>query len=186
MSFCGNCGKKLNEGVKFCPACGTPVNREQQVNVSKRTEETGRLVVTTEGNKGLLIFCGILLIIFAVFFWIHFDVFAEIGKDIFNKASRGELFGGIFIVCLFFQAIIAFISTQSHCKIYEDRVVGITRLGWTTGMKKFDISYDEILNVTEMGKILLIHTSYTTYEILAQKHRTEAVREIRARISHRV
>ena len=34
MAFCGKCGQKVEEGVKFCPACGTPlqVNTAQPVN----------------------------------------------------------------------------------------------------------------------------------------------------------
>lgn len=26
MAFCGKCGQQVNEGVKFCPACGSPMN----------------------------------------------------------------------------------------------------------------------------------------------------------------
>jgi uncharacterized membrane protein YvbJ len=25
MAFCANCGIKLEEGVKFCSSCGTPI-----------------------------------------------------------------------------------------------------------------------------------------------------------------
>jgi len=25
MAFCGKCGSKIDDGVKFCPGCGTPV-----------------------------------------------------------------------------------------------------------------------------------------------------------------
>lgn len=34
MAFCGKCGQKVEEGVKFCPACGIPlqVNTDQSVN----------------------------------------------------------------------------------------------------------------------------------------------------------
>lgn len=36
--FCGNCGKPLNEGVLFCPECGTPVKKIETENVN--VEET--------------------------------------------------------------------------------------------------------------------------------------------------
>lgn len=36
MAFCGKCGQKVEEGVKFCPACGTPL----QTNVAQPTHET--------------------------------------------------------------------------------------------------------------------------------------------------
>ena len=32
MAFCGNCGAKIEDGKKFCPACGTPVDGEPEVN----------------------------------------------------------------------------------------------------------------------------------------------------------
>ena len=25
MAFCGKCGQQVNDGVKFCPACGAPM-----------------------------------------------------------------------------------------------------------------------------------------------------------------
>lgn len=25
MAFCGKCGQQVNDGIKFCPACGTPM-----------------------------------------------------------------------------------------------------------------------------------------------------------------
>jgi len=28
MAFCGNCGAQIEEGKKFCPVCGTPVDEE--------------------------------------------------------------------------------------------------------------------------------------------------------------
>lgn len=36
MAFCGKCGQKVEEGVKFCPACGTPL----QTNAAQPTHET--------------------------------------------------------------------------------------------------------------------------------------------------
>lgn len=26
MAFCGTCGQQVNDGVKFCPSCGAPIN----------------------------------------------------------------------------------------------------------------------------------------------------------------
>lgn len=40
--FCTNCGKELEEGILFCPACGTPVPKENSSTYeSRETEETG-------------------------------------------------------------------------------------------------------------------------------------------------
>ncbi len=35
MAFCGNCGAKVDEGVKFCPSCGTAIEAAEQ-----KTEQT--------------------------------------------------------------------------------------------------------------------------------------------------
>lgn len=45
MAFCGKCGQKVEEGVKFCPACGAPLQANadqpalQPVAQPARTEE---------------------------------------------------------------------------------------------------------------------------------------------------
>lgn len=36
MAFCGKCGQKVEEGVKFCPTCGTPL----QINAAQPIHET--------------------------------------------------------------------------------------------------------------------------------------------------
>lgn len=36
MAFCGKCGQKVEEGVKFCPACGAPL----QINTAQPAHET--------------------------------------------------------------------------------------------------------------------------------------------------
>ena len=30
MAFCGNCGTKVEDGVKFCPGCGAAINTQPQ------------------------------------------------------------------------------------------------------------------------------------------------------------
>ena len=32
--FCSNCGKALNDSVKFCPYCGFAVSEEKSVNIA--------------------------------------------------------------------------------------------------------------------------------------------------------
>ena len=44
--YCGNCGYKLDNGVKFCPKCGMPVEdqvSQNQVNVFETKEEDNLL-----------------------------------------------------------------------------------------------------------------------------------------------
>ena len=42
MSFCQNCGKKLEDGAKFCPQCGTPVGNTGSENIRKQ-EYVGKI-----------------------------------------------------------------------------------------------------------------------------------------------
>ncbi|WP_125768406.1 zinc-ribbon domain-containing protein [Companilactobacillus furfuricola] len=40
MKFCGNCGAKIPDGIKFCPKCGTPVDKfEKQLNNNEHPAE---------------------------------------------------------------------------------------------------------------------------------------------------
>lgn len=55
MAFCGKCGQKVEEGVKFCPACGTPlqINAAQPVNetVQQPTTQPAPQTVQAEGQE---------------------------------------------------------------------------------------------------------------------------------------
>ncbi len=42
MAYCGNCGTKVDEGVKFCPSCGNPMEApapEQQTQQQQTTAD---------------------------------------------------------------------------------------------------------------------------------------------------
>ena len=49
MAFCGKCGQQVNEGVKFCPACGAPMatttnqsaQQEQQTQSGQQSQQAG-------------------------------------------------------------------------------------------------------------------------------------------------
>ena len=47
MAFCSKCGKELEEGVQFCPSCGTPVNgntaEKDKTNSSEAAKEKAKL-----------------------------------------------------------------------------------------------------------------------------------------------
>ena len=78
MAYCGKCGQQVNEEVKFCPSCGTPVgaaapqeNRQEQPE-NKLTEALNTPDITAsfdpadvEKNKamGVLAYLGILVLI---------------------------------------------------------------------------------------------------------------------------
>lgn len=72
MAYCNNCGTKIEDGVKFCPSCGTPATataaepQQQQFHqpsqpVSTPTNETQ----DAEQNKvmGVLAYFGLLVLV---------------------------------------------------------------------------------------------------------------------------
>lgn len=41
MAFCGKCGTQVEDGIKFCPTCGTPIDAPQQANqTAQQTQQT--------------------------------------------------------------------------------------------------------------------------------------------------
>ncbi len=76
MAFCGNCGTKVDEGVKFCPGCGNAMatvtdNQQQQTQASAGAEQTAPQTQTTvafdakdiESNKIMAVLAYILFLI---------------------------------------------------------------------------------------------------------------------------
>ena len=60
MTFCRNCGQKVNEGVKFCPSCGTPL----QVEATQPVEEPASGSRDIEQNKAMAILCYLGILVF--------------------------------------------------------------------------------------------------------------------------
>lgn len=92
----------------------------------------------------------------------------------------------LFLGMAAFNVIVTFLGSKSFCDVYENGVVGKTALSRNqpnTPMQAFDLSYEEIKNVSEAGKSLIIYTNYMKYEVLALNNRVEAMQEIRKRIS---
>lgn len=59
MAYCKNCGTKLDNGVKFCPNCGTPSGSETNQNSNMNQKKSSK--------KGFLIAAIVLLTLVAVF-----------------------------------------------------------------------------------------------------------------------
>jgi len=58
MSFCRNCGAKLNEGAKFCKECGTSILR-----IPQKTEKDKTNILK---NRKILLLSGALLVLFVI------------------------------------------------------------------------------------------------------------------------
>lgn len=67
MAFCGKCGQKIEEGVKFCPDCGAPlqVNMGQPVGgaIPQSTLEFDEVDIEQNKVMALLSYLGILVLI---------------------------------------------------------------------------------------------------------------------------
>lgn len=131
-----------------------------------------------------MIIISILLFGVGVLVIAAFDMFKEIDRTwgpILGYAAVAFFFGyGVF------NLVTAFQGSKSFCDVYENVVVGKTGLSYRdpkAPMQDFEISFQEIMNVTESGKTLLIYTEYATYEVLALKNREKAAKEIRARMT---
>lgn len=155
-------------------------------------ETKGKLIVSTKSSAGgqklySIIFAAI-LIIFGCLILFYPDMTHRMARDFLGDSSKSGLIT-VFAVVLFFAFPLyylynSFVSARSYCDVYENGVTGVA--GKVKGqknlsMESFEISFDEIINVTETKKVISIYTKYTTYEVLALKNKDTAVREIRSR-----
>ena len=65
MAFCGKCGQKIEEGIKFCPACGAPVEVNATQSAQSQQPAGGYNQADIEQNKvmAVLAYFGILVLI---------------------------------------------------------------------------------------------------------------------------
>lgn len=158
----------------------------------------GKLIVSTKSNatgrKAVQIVGAAFLVVFAIVVIANFEELAyNMGRDFFHSASAGTPLVMVLVVLLLggaaFNLIVTFLGSKSFCDVYENGVVGKTALSRNqpnTPMQAFDLSYEEIKNVSEAGKSLIIYTDYMKYEVLALNNRTEALTEIRKRLTKAV
>lgn len=162
-------------------------------------EQRGRLLVTTKSNStgrktAATVSCvgaAILVVMFIAFFAIlGFDGMGDIGEELFGSTFLGYcLIPALIIIILcpvIFNTIVVFNAAKSYVDVYENCLVGKTALSSSRPnepMQDFELQYSEINNVTESGKNIIIYTSYHSYEVAALNNHSEAVNEIRKRIS---
>ncbi len=53
MAFCGNCGAKVDDGVKFCPSCGTAIEAAEQKTGQSEQPKQGAQNDFAEKLQGL-------------------------------------------------------------------------------------------------------------------------------------
>lgn len=189
MLFCTKCGVKINDGQKICPSCGTEISMNQTAKRKLDTNGMGKLLISTKTGTGMKTFqtvCCVLEVIMGIVLFFSIGFLKTVFEEMLDIGAVGVIigvFGGF--SCLFSPVFVS-IGNRSHCNVYENGVAGITGLSLShpnTPMQNFSISYDEIVNVTESSKTIIIYTKYCTYEILAMKNRTEAAQIIRSRMT---
>ena len=58
MAFCGKCGQKIEEGIKFCPACGAPVEVNATQSAQSQQPAGGHRAKQSDGGAGLFRYTG--------------------------------------------------------------------------------------------------------------------------------
>ena len=152
------------------------MNERGALLVTTRSNATGRKMVVYLGG-GVLILMGILVLAVP-------DAFYELSHEYYWLISL--ILGVVMIAYALFYMITCFLGSRSYCDVYEYSVTGMTGLSRNQPnmpMQKFDIGYKEIQNVTDAGKRICIYTPYATFEVLALHNCSEAVNEIRKRMS---
>lgn len=150
--------------------------------------KTGKLLVSTKANsngrKTVILVISAIFIIFGIFLLLNFDIITRIDDD------YGFILGIVGIAFLFgYPALmlsIVFLGSKSYCDVYENVVSGRTALSINNPkapMQDFEVTYDDIQNITETHKRLIIYTQYASYEVLAMRNCSQAVQEIRQKIS---
>lgn len=63
MKFCSNCGNQIDDGVKFCPSCGSPTQSSGGVNTPQQAGDTDKQDIEQNKAMGVLAYLGILVLI---------------------------------------------------------------------------------------------------------------------------
>lgn len=155
----------------------------------------GKMLVSTKSSRTHAETYYLVLGIIAVLAGIVIIPFAFRNESMF-RVIAGEIFGsrnlewlvqilyfGLFFILPGIDIFFSLFKCESYCNVHENGVVGTTVLGVSKRPIDFNIGYDEILNVTDSGQSLLIYAQYATFEVRAIKNRTEALQEIKERIT---
>ena len=154
--------------------------------------EKSKLIVSTKStNSGkkasIIIVYAIMVLIFCIV------LFAGDMKKVSYMMLGDSSYAWLLYVIIIGGAIyplinilLSFARFNSYCDGYEKSVSGKTGMSFSNTkapVQDFELSYNEILNVTASGKSIIIYTQYTNYEVSAFENQTEVVNAIRARMT---
>lgn len=152
MAFCGKCGAKIDDGVKFCPSCGAAVSEKSNTQIKSNVKEDSRLIYEYKGCKGiglLAIAFGILVVIFTFIYWYIIDF--DIG-DSNNVGLLGFVILGYGIYC----CILGGGLIRCWVKIYNDHLEANTFSALTLNNTYVNIPYHKINLVQISGAYVKI------------------------------
>ena len=147
----------------------------------------GKLIVSTKANKAGMVTLSYIILVFDCILALCCILFSHL---LLGRQFSNFLFVVLLICIILGSGIINFIIIRyrykSYCHIYEYGVAGRSNLSFNhphAVAQAFQLSYPEILNVSEAGRSLIIRTQYNIYEVYAPQNRSTALEEIRSRIS---
>jgi len=153
LPYCTKCGTKLDEGVKFCYVCGTPVG----VAAAARVPERRRGVRPSFFVPAIILGAIILIALVAVAF-----LFVPLHPVNFSKAEEVAFRPGIDEVHLNFTADVA----ESNLSFQEQTTTlltlnvtakGTTGIGFSSSSESLNVSFTD----TFIGNILYVSSRVT-------------------------
>ncbi len=155
--------------------------------------EKGKLLVSTKSNaigrKAFVLIASAIILLPAIYILTNPDFAYQMAYDLLGKISLGRIvqigFPTIMLVFAAISVINIFMISKSHLDVYERGIAGVTSFNTrkpSEGVKKIELSFSDIVNVSESKRCIQIVTKYGSYEFLAAKNREQALNEIRSRI----
>ena len=116
--FCPNCGKELNDNVKFCDACGTEIIRTQEPNadyvqpiiLDEKPKNDGFAIASLVLGIASLLCCGGITAILSVIFG---AISISKSKRLNNK-SNGMAIAGLVLGIVSLVMLIVFVASGAY------------------------------------------------------------------------
>lgn len=158
MNYCNNCGRKLNEGVRFCPECGKNLmprvtEQEKSINeipIKKEKKKSRKLLII------LILFFGVLFSASIIFILMKFVNSGDksLGKSEFKDADTNLL-----------------IKTKEYGKIPSNQILVILNddEGDSKAKKIGEIAGGKVTGNIEFLNLYQIEIKSSTFEELKEK-----------------
>lgn len=186
--FCQKCGAQLEEGARFCTACGNPVVQETHNPVESSYQpyikvpvQKKEFVFNAAKGSGIINLVLLAVTVFAAAICIFSFIDSEGG--FYEFESRMALVLGIVCIILALQNLLSWIA-RSKVELYmgSQNVTGITVKMWIFA-REFEYAYNEISEVTSTLGLLQIRADGKWVRIPGIENRKMAKKILEERIS---